>query len=94
MSRRIGNGIMQKKIEIDKIKDELDKKYAMIETSKQQLSYQQGQLDSKMRELKEKFGIDNLEEARKELNDLEAHLSKLEKKINTQYEKIRKELYE
>jgi len=44
--------------------------------------------------LKEKFGIDNLEEARKELNDLEAHLSKLEKKINTQYEKIRKELYE
>jgi len=85
---------MQKKIEIDKIKDELDKKYAMIETSKQQLSYQQGQLDSKMRELKEKFGIDNLEEARKELNDLETHLSKLERKINTQYEKIRKELYE
>lgn len=68
-----------------KIKEELDQLYGILERSKQELSFKKGQIEMKMKELKEVGNVASIEKAKREIGSLENEKQKLATKIQKEY---------
>jgi hypothetical protein len=75
-----------------KIKSELSKLYDTMEKSKSELSFKKGQLEMKMKELKEVCDVESIREAKKEVMSWKEQQQKLKTKIQKKYDDLTKEL--
>jgi acetyl-CoA carboxylase alpha subunit len=73
-----------------KINEELLRLRAIIEKSKQEWSFKEGQLEIKIKELKEVYNVSSVEEAQKEIRRLEVKKERLEKQIQRNFEEIQR----
>lgn len=76
-----------------KIKEDLDRLYGILEKSKQELSFKKGQIEMKMKELKEVSNVTSIEKAKREIGLLESERLKLTTKIQKGYDSL-KETYQ
>lgn len=74
---------------MEKIKASIDKIYATINSSKQELAFAKGGLQQQLKELSEKYGLKSLSEAEKKIQYLTNQKLKLKQEITKKYETIK-----